>query len=103
MSTRRVSTAPVPTERQAVYATCETGVCFRIGQPVKDAYPRYARLDRNGTGLGPSRPLHVRFDGKRHRVRFLEVRQVDSHGRGLGSERHALAFPVPHRNCTLVR
>jgi hypothetical protein len=90
--------------QHAVYATTQRrdgtpGPTFRIGRPVSlgRAHDRWQRHDRNGTGLGPSRPLAVRFDGRRLPVRFLEVRAVDSDGRGLGSERHALAFTVPDR------
>jgi hypothetical protein len=35
-------------------------------------------------------------------VTSFEVRAVDEHGRGLGSLRHGLAFPVPYRACRIA-
>lgn len=83
----------------AVYATCQTRVnrrTFRIGSPVPmgHAYARHGRLDR--MHYNNKRRLGVFAAGRKtpYIVAFLEVRQVDALGRGLGSERHATATPV---------
>jgi len=84
-------------ERHAVYANTDAGT-FRVGQPVDwdTAQARWSRLDdRRIAGRKP----RVRHDGKRYIVNSFEVRSVDTFGRGLGSERHTLAFPVPYRLC----
>lgn len=86
--------------RHAVYVTPANGPTFRVGQPVdwSTAQARWQRLDDRRL-LG--RTQRVRFDGRRYPVAmsrgFIEVRAVDDHGRGLGSERHERAFPVPYR------
>jgi hypothetical protein len=90
----------------AVYATCETGdgdtITFRVGQPTTHnaAHARYARLWEAGAiDHGQCRPLaraRVRHQRRWYRVRFMEVRSTDRHGRGLGSERHSQAIPVPY-------
>lgn len=82
-------------ERHAVYAVCPDGLAFRIGLPVSwgRAQDRWSRLDARLRARG----LTIRHDGRRWAAMRLEVRAVDAHGRGLGSERHALAFPVPYR------
>lgn len=88
-------------EHHAVYATCHTkkhgDICFRIGQPVdwQAAQARCSRLDRRGRA---GAKVRVRWARRWYRVAFLEVRAVDYHGRGLGSLRHGLAFPVPYRS-----
>ncbi len=91
-------------ERHAVYVTVKlrdgSAVTFRVGQPTNwhRASARWHRLDaRRAAG----RVQTVRHDGRRYPLDTargcVEVRAVDAHGRGLGSERHALAFPVPYR------
>lgn len=89
----------------AVYATCQVrssrrkivhSRTFRIGQPTTlgNAHARHQRLDnlhyRNRRPLG----VFVAGRGKPYLVAFLEVRQVDEQGRGLGAERHHHATPV---------
>lgn len=90
-------------ERHAVYVTIHpTGLnlSFRIGQPTDwhTAQARWQRLDDRNRA---DRVQVLRHDGRRYPVKlghaFFEVRAVDAHGRGLGAERHALAFPVPYR------
>lgn len=84
-------------EKHAVYAVTGTET-FRVGLPVdwRAAQARWLRLDdRRRAG----KRLRVRWMRRHYRVRFFEVRTVDYHGRGLGSERHGLAFPVPYRAC----
>jgi hypothetical protein len=79
---------PTSIERHAVYATAKLNVkdprarggvrvesvCFRVGQHGR-----------------------VRHARRWYRIDFYEVRSTDRHGRGLGSERHATALPVPYR------
>jgi hypothetical protein len=80
--------------KHAVYANSwEAGVTFRIGQPVDwdSAIRRWTRLD-DKRGRAQVRNLR-----RKHRVRSFEVRAVDVHGRGLGSERHASAIVLPYR------
>lgn len=87
--------------RHAVFAIADVpegphALSFRVGQPVSwdVAQDRFARLyGRRFAG----RAQTVRHDGKRYKVRNYEVRAVDQFGRGLGSDRHKLAFPVPYR------
>lgn len=94
-------------ERHAVYATCidhrGERLTFRVGLPVAWdlAIARWYRLDNWRTGFGGARQrrLLVRWARRQYRVLHFEVRSVDRHGRGLGSDRHALAFPVPYRLC----
>lgn len=99
----------------AVYATARDHkgqhITFRIGQPVSlgAAHDRWERLDSRLSsfahnergeyrqGAVKRRPVRVRYDGRMFNVEHLEVRAVDDHGRGLGSDRHTLAFPVPYR------
>lgn len=85
-------------DRHAVFVTCETKsghLAFRVGQPTDwdAAVRRWDRLDRLRTRRG----LSVRHDGRQYAVKAVEVRAVDSHGRGIGAERHSYAFPVPYR------
>jgi hypothetical protein len=65
---------------------------FRVGEP--GSWKRYERLDR--MHYINKRKLGVFVAGRKapYIVTFLEVRQVDSNGVGLGSERHATATPV---------
>lgn len=84
-------------ERHAVYATCNLSgesITFRIGRAVDwdTAQNRWLRLFP-----APSVRGRVRFHRRWYPVRFLEVRAVDRHERGLGSERHERAIPVPYR------
>jgi hypothetical protein len=88
-------------EKHAVYAVC-TGpagreVTLRVGQPVRwgRAIARWQRLNDRRLAVHPGR---IRHDGCWYTPRFYEVRAVDPVGRGLGSERHTLALPVPYRN-----
>lgn len=87
-------------EKHAVYATTVDRrgerQTFRVGQPVKwdTAIARWTRLD--SARLGGKKPA-VRANRRQYRVEFYEVRAVDRHGRGLGSERHGIAHPVPYR------
>lgn len=93
--------------RHALFATVETpegphAVCFRVGKPTTwdRASARFNRLWAAGAvhpHLFEARPARVRHERRWYRVRFMEVRAVDRHGRGLGSERHATAIPVPYR------
>jgi len=83
-------------ERHAVYATCRVGsesVTFRIGRAVDwdRAQARWARLHPLAVNRG-----RVRFHRRWYPVSFMEVRGVDRHERGLGSERHHRAIPVPY-------
>lgn len=94
-------------ERHAVYVTCETKqgdrITFRVGQPTdwRTAGERWQRLADRQQGFNgvPARAIRVRFDGKTYTARraCIEVRSVDSFGRGLGADRHHTAFPVPYR------
>lgn len=93
--------------QHAVYAVAHVGrdrrglgrgqtVAFRVGQPVdrEAAQKRWTRLDdRRRAGRRP----FVRWSRRKYVVAFFEVRAVDYHGRGLGSQRHSDAFPVPYR------
>lgn len=82
-------------ERHAVYANTSEGVTFRIGRPVSwdAAVARWYRLDdtrREGI------PHRVRHERRWYSVESFEVRAVDRHGVGLGSERHARAIHIPY-------
>lgn len=103
-------------ERHAVYATCEIAgekITFRIGQPTdwRRAQARWERLypisatSRNVLGRVTLAILRgrVRHARRWYRVSFMEVRAVDRHGRGLGSERHERAIPVPYRQFQRAR
>jgi len=81
--------------------TQEDSMTFRLGQPVKQgvADARWDRLDSKRRNGG----LRVRFDGRSFPVAFLEMRQVDRVGRGLGSERHGRAMPLPLRRDSRAR
>lgn len=76
----------------AVYATCYAynglRLTFRVGLPVgwHRAQNRWNRLD---TLRRSGHALRIRHGRRWYRVDF--------HGRGLGSERHALAFPIRYR------
>lgn len=104
-------------DAHALFATVESGdpsgetITFRIGQPARTfgaALARYGRLWADGAidhGKGPGycRPVRVRYARRWYRVRFMEVRATDRHGRGLGSERHGRAIPVPYRAAEVIR
>lgn len=91
-------------ELHAVYANCEDyqgrRVTFRVGQPASwdAAQARWRRLDYRR--LFKRAPV-VRHARRRYTVQSLEVRAVDPHGRGLGSERHGSALLVPYRAVAL--
>ncbi len=91
-------------ERHAVYLVTDNAkgdaVAFRVGQPVSwgAAQARNERLFCRANGVGmPKRPVKVKHDGRTYTGRWFEVRTVDAHGRGLGSERHATALVTPYR------
>lgn len=82
----------------ALYATVETPSgprTYRIGLPATRAVimARHARFDnahhRN------RRRLRLTLRGASYPLRWLEVREVDAQGRGLGAERHWGAYGVP--------
>lgn len=93
----------------ALYATCETNdgtrtITFRVGQPVRSWDRALARFDRLWAAggiyrgqLNPRVTARVRYHRRWYVVRFMEVRATDRHGRGLGSQRHGQAIPVPYR------
>ncbi len=92
--------------RHAVYIVTDnvkTGehIAFRVGQPTDwdKAQARNERLydRRNGAQGVPARPVKVKHDGRVYTARWFEVRSVDKHGRGLGSERHMTAIIAPYR------
>lgn len=90
----------MPSEKHAVYAVCHAyngeRLSFRIGLPIDwhRAQNRWNRLDaKRRAGVAQA----IRFMRRQYRADFFEVRAVDFNGRGLGGERHALAFPVPYR------
>lgn len=88
-------------DRHALFAVTPSGLAFRVGRPVKwdRAVARWYRADdRRRAG----RAFRVRHDGRSYPVAAFEVRAVDRDGRGLGSERHAFAFPVPFRAMRLI-
>lgn len=93
--------------KHALFATTQDRqgrrLTFRIGQPVgwDRAIQRWNRLDRKL--WADRRKFRVRHDGRQLPVAHFEVRQVDQDGRGLGDDRHTLAFPVPFRNCRIER
>lgn len=68
---------------------------IRLGKPTdyNTAWRRWDRLDRKRTSKG----LSVLIDGKRRDVAFLEMRTVDSMGRGLGRPDHFNALRMPLR------
>ena len=83
---------------RALYATCDTPNgkrTFRIGLPASDAvlWRRYERFDN--AHYRNRRRLTVCLRRASYPVLFLEVRDVDAQGRGLGSERHWSAYSVP--------
>lgn len=92
--------------KHALYATARDSAGerehFRIGQPTDflTAQRRWLRLDDRR--LLNRRPV-VRANRRQYVVEFFEVRAVDRHGRGLGSERHTLAHPVPFRAAKITR
>lgn len=89
--------------RHAVFVTTDRGVTFRVGQPLptySDALDRWDRLDRHTADYSGDGRGYVKHQRRKYRARFAEVRAVDDHGRGLGSERHATAIHVP---CRLFR
>lgn len=90
----------MPGEKHAVYAVCHAyngeRLTFRIGLPI-DWHRAQSRWNRLDLWRREGRALTVRFARRRYRVDFLEVRAVDFHGRGIGGDRHALAFPIPYK------
>lgn len=84
----------------AVYANAVSRkgdrLSFRVGLPVSwdRAQDRWLRLDDRRLA---GRARRVRWNRRHYTVTSYEVRMVDRNGRGIGSERHALAFPVPYR------
>jgi len=107
-------------EKHAVYLTVklaavahdgrprEDHVTFRIGQPVSldAAHKRHQRLqDRAVLRKLAHRIRHARrwYTTAASDWYWFEVRAVDKHGRGLGSERHATAIPVPYRAIRIAR
>jgi hypothetical protein len=88
-------------ERHAVYAVTTSGVTFRVGAPVDwdVAQNRWARLaSRRRAGRKP-RVRHMR---RWYPVKAFEVRSVDRHGIGLGSDRHGRAIHAPYRACRVT-
>lgn len=95
----------------ALYATAvdSTGErqTFRIGKPadLSTITKRHERVDgrqyqqKRFQTIAANRRLYTvePFGKARHAWTGLEIRAVDRHGRGLGSERHAVAHPVPYR------
>lgn len=93
--------------QHALYATVETPSgprTFRIGLPGSRTVidNRHARFDnahyRNRRHLTVN--LH---NGASYPVRFLEMREVDSQGRGLGGDRHWNAYMVPVSSLRIER
>lgn len=91
--------------RHAAYVTAEDflgdRVTFRAGLPTDwdTAQRRWLRLDDARRRRG----LIVRWQGRIYAAHAVEVRAVDRHGRGLGSERHGQAFTVPCRSFRIGR
>lgn len=87
--------------RHALYATTADGVTFRIGQPTTwdGAQARWSRFALN------ARAIRLRHSRRWYALPLmrLEVRATDKHGRGLGSDRHERAIPVPYRALRLAR
>jgi hypothetical protein len=92
--------------KHAVYAIHRLpaggSVGFRIGQPV-EWVPALSRWDRLDTRRINGRRPVVRANRRQYPIDFLEVREVDRHGRGLGSERHTSALQVPYRAVRVTR
>lgn len=92
--------------KHALFVTCDTkhgSLTFRVGQPTDwtTAQARWQRIADRAQGFYvPARRVTVKHDGRSYPISpvMVEVRSVDAHGRGLGSERHGKAFPVPFRN-----
>lgn len=86
--------------KNAVYAIIkldtEDHLAFRVGQPV-DETTAYARWDRLDLRRIAGRRQSIRHNRRWYTPEFFEVRSTDEHGRGLGSERHSRAIPVPYR------
>jgi hypothetical protein len=83
--------------KHAVFATCtdRTGerATFRVGRAVD-----WDRAQARWSRLYPHRAIQgrVRYARRWYAVDFMEVRAVDRHERGLGSDRHERAIPVPY-------
>lgn len=92
-------TRSIVTSKHAVYVTAEDflgeRVTFRVGLPTDwhTAQDRWLRLDDQRRGRG----LTIRYGGRLYAAHACEVRSVDRHGRGLGSQRHAEAVNVPYK------
>lgn len=69
---------------------------FRIGLPTtfKNAHKRHARLDHAHYNRDRKLGVFVGGRGKPYAVKHLEVRQVDTAGRGFGRPDHFNAVPV---------
>jgi len=82
-------------ERHAVYANTSEGITFRVGSPVSwsRAVARWYRLD---DARREGRTFRVRHERRFYAVGSFEVRAVNRHGVGLGSDRHGRAIPVPY-------
>lgn len=74
-------------------------IAFRVGLPA-DWHTAQNRWERLANRLAARRrkATHpaIRWSRRRYRIDFYEVRAVNRHGQGLGSERHATALPVPY-------
>lgn len=89
-------------DKHALYITSRVKgdtVTFRVGQPTtwNNAIDQYTTtLVAQDSARARRRPMpSVRHMRRSYPIMFAEVRATDRHGRGLGSERHATAIPVP--------
>ena len=93
------------TTLHAVYANTRARngaeLTLRVGLPTDEAtaFARWLRLDNRRWGFEGfvKRPLRIAYARRLYTVDSLEMREVDYNGRGIGSERHATALPVPYR------
>jgi hypothetical protein len=88
--------------KHALFVTSRRGndtVTFRVGQPTSwdNAQDQHqATLRAQDSAAAGRRPIpRVRHMRRSYPITFAEVRATDRHGRGIGSERHATAIPVP--------